>query len=47
MEKCGKSKQWYFYVQMEGSETECEKFECQVTLSPRRALGSPLPGLRL
>merc|ERR1719492_211687 len=22
MEKCGKSKQWYFYVQMEGSETE-------------------------
>ena len=32
MEKCGKSKQWYFYVQMEGSETECEKFECRVSV---------------
>ena len=32
MEKCGKSKQWYFYVQMEGSETECERFECRVSV---------------
>jgi len=32
MEKCGKSKQWYFYVQMEGSESECEKFECRVSV---------------
>jgi len=32
MEKCGKSKQWYFYVQMEGSEAECERFECRVSV---------------
>lgn len=32
VEKCGKNKQWYFYVQMEGSETECEQFECQVSV---------------
>jgi len=32
VEKNGKSKQWYFYVQMEGSETECEKFECRVAV---------------
>ena len=25
-------KQWYFYVQMEGSAAECEKFETKVSV---------------
>lgn len=32
VEKNGKNKQWYFYVQMEGSESECERFECRVSV---------------
>lgn len=26
VEKCGKSKNWYFYIQMEGSLKDCEKY---------------------
>ncbi|XP_023332260.1 uncharacterized protein LOC111704281, partial [Eurytemora carolleeae] len=32
IEKSGKSRQWYFYVQMEGSTSECDKFETQITV---------------
>ena len=30
MEK--QDKQWYFYVQMEGSSSECERFESRVSV---------------
>jgi len=32
IEKSGKDRQWYFYVQMEGSEAECEKYASQITV---------------
>ena len=33
VEKRGKNKQWYFYVQMEGSSSECDGYEARVTVS--------------
>lgn len=32
IEKCGKNKQWYFYVQMEGSSSECERYETRISV---------------
>jgi len=33
VEKRGKNKQWYFYVQMEGSSSECDGYEARVAVS--------------
>ncbi len=35
VEKCGKSRNWYFYIQMEGSPRDCEKYGATIKVSKK------------
>ncbi len=35
VEKCGKSRNWYFYIQMEGSPKDCEKYGTTIKVSKK------------
>ena len=35
VEKCGRSRNWYFYLQMEGSPSDCERYGATIKVSKK------------